>query len=365
MGSALSFAGFLKRLGVAPIRLGLQRRPLLVSLENHRGKRALAYLQKPLTKVIYRTDMDAQFQNMDSARKEHDSHQKRKNKEMQTKLRELGAGEQKGSVPFETLRRTMILDHFRLVASSKDDSRATLFSLAPGSSAVVQSVSNFFAGHVGAMKAEKSLLSAEALEAECEEDMLQMDAAPTFFTVAKSKPSANKLLFVSPGAGRSLAAHHVAVALHPAVPSHGGGYHVSFHEPSKILQDDNLAILSSLGSSSQGIESSLMKWSVNEELSYAVPGQFENSAEVGDMITAMVAGKYIVGQDFYVPPRCVQQAAEMLSQQGILAGNSMGGYALTQQALESLQIQWKVADPSPVCAIRDGLEDWETTVYEL
>ena len=353
-----------RRLSTAPSRLGLQRHPLLVRLENVQGKRARAFLQKPLTSVLYRTDVEAQFQPMDAARKDHEDYHRRNKQVVQGKLESGFVGQSGGrprarAGPYERLRGGMILEHFRVVGSSREDGRATLFSLPAGSSGVVQSVSSFFAGSLDAATAERRLraVDAEPLDADHGEAP-ELEVPPLFFSVVKSRPSANKRMFVNPGAGRSLESHHVAVALHRGLPTGSGEFEVRFQDPGRTLDDDNVAILSSLGSSCDEIEANLKRWSIKEELSYALPGQFSNSSAVTDMVTAMVKGKYTADNDFYVPSIDVRDALEPLCQQGFLVSNGMSGYALTQKALGSLLMHWKASDPAPVCAVRDGVDVW-------
>ncbi|CAE7524520.1 unnamed protein product [Symbiodinium sp. CCMP2456] len=340
--------------------------------DTNAGNRARAFLQKPLTSALYRTDVEAQFQPMGAARKGHEDYHRRNKQVVQGKL-ESGSVGQSGAQPrprqagpYERLRGGMILEHFRVVASSREDGRATLFSLPAGSSGVVQSASSFFAGAVDAASAERRLraVDAEPLDADHGEAP-ELEVPPLFFSVVKSRPSANKRMFVNPGAGRSLESHHVAVALHRGLPARSGGFEVRFQDPGRTLDDDNIAILSSLGSSCNEIESSLKRWSVEEELSYALPGQFSNSRAVTDMVTAMVKGKYTADNDFYVPPIDVHDVLEPLCQQGFLVSNGLSGYALTQKAMGSLLMHWKASDPAPVCAVRDGVDVWEMTVFEL
>ena len=65
---------------------------------------------------------------------------------------------------------------------------------------------------------------------------MSLSRAPhLFFSVAKSKPSASKRVFVHPGAGRLLEAHHVAVALHSGARTDSSDFTVRVHEPNRRL----------------------------------------------------------------------------------------------------------------------------------
>ena len=204
-----------RHLGAAPSRLGVQRHPLLVACEDKHGKGSVtAYLQKPLTAVIYRTDITSQYIDLSETRVTHNQFHQNNMKDMQAVLKQLAPPEAQAQ-GFEKLKQTMILEHFRFRGKPLPDSRPTLFSMPATSSLALQSLASFF----DQPQAQQGrVASAGALEADAGEDAAE-DASQHFFSIVKAKPSANKRMFVHPGSGRSLAPHHVAVAVHVAATS--------------------------------------------------------------------------------------------------------------------------------------------------
>ena len=233
-----------RRLGALPLKLGLHRHPLIVDVENIRGRHAVsAYLQKPLTAVIYRTDLESQYKPLNQARKQNESSRKHHQDVMQKALRDHNVGSRTLALR-DQARHGLILDHFRAVAKSSDG-QAMVFSLPSSSEASIQRLSDFFARP----EIKQTSQNAGVLE-DCAEDL---DAAgsvpgssPVFFTVTKTKPSANHHLYVRPGAGASLKSRHVAVALRSSVPLSAGPtqYSVTCQDVRDNGCSDNLALLS-------------------------------------------------------------------------------------------------------------------------
>ena len=347
-----------RRLGSVPSRLGLQRHPLLVECEDKHGQAAVrAYLQKPLTKVIYRTDIESQYIELDAVRQTHTQLQERSRRAMQAAL---GDEPQLQPVSYEGLKKAMVLEHFRSVGKPLPNSHPTLFSMPASSNLSLQSVGAFFEGSGRAQDRQTNVDC--ALEQGDEEDPSQA-ASQHFFSIVKAKPSQNKRMFVHPGAGRSLASHHVAVAVHSAAPSDVPGDVLVLQEQTRLAQkSDNLAILTSLGASLNEIEEGLQCWSVRPELSYMLPGRSE---PVNEMLTKMVHEGYAVEKgEYHVPPRHLEQDAENLCEQGLLSSNEMRGYALTKRGMQALSLRWHATSPRPACCIRD-LDIMEMSVYEL
>ena len=78
-----------RHLGSVPLRLGVHAHPLLVALENYHGRRDVsAHLQKPLTAIIYRTDLEGQYKPLKEAREQHDSHHKQNRRRMELLLQD-------------------------------------------------------------------------------------------------------------------------------------------------------------------------------------------------------------------------------------------------------------------------------------
>ena len=340
-----------RRLAVAPARLGLQRHPLLVSVENLRGRRNVsAYLQKPLTAAIYRVDMDSQFMSMGAARKQHTDYHRRNQGEMQKALKELGA-EVKPKFSRDTVRQALILDHFRFLGDVKP-AETVLFSLPADSSFAVQSLAHFFS------KPERSECQGQPQTVALESDMCEATGhgpLPFFFTLTKAKPSSNKRVYVHPGAGRSLKSHHVAIAFHQvSAVEESGEYTVAAQHLQQGNARDNLAILTSLGKCAAEVESGLKTWSVSPKLSYALPGV---SHHVNCALTERVAEGYRVEENgFHVPRFDISAEADALCKRGLLVSNDMGGYALTSLGMKALSVQWQAVTPRDVCAVREGLD---------
>lgn len=197
-------------LGVAPARFGFQKHPVLLELENARGKRDVrAYLQKPLTAVIYRTDIEGQYNPMNDARKDHEQFMRRQQKTVASALQNRGAQEQQ-LVCLDTVKKNLILDHFRFVATCGEGGRRQIFSLPTTSSAQIVDLLSFLDG---ADSRQKHRVDAGALDGDGD-DAANIDQH-MFFTVTKAKPSANHFLRIAPGAGRTIKAGQMAIALHP------------------------------------------------------------------------------------------------------------------------------------------------------
>ena len=349
-----------RRLGAMPAKLGLQRHPLLVELENRRGRQDVsAFLQKPLTAAVYRTDMDSQFMSLAEARKQHSQYHKRNQEEMKAALADTSASGRQGPLS-DVVRQGLILDHFRFLGEVKPSGGdgAVLFSLPASSSFALQGLSDFFSRpEQGAMKPQQD----QALECDHEGD--GDDSVPYFFTLTKAKPSNNKRMYVHPGAAQSLKADHVAIALRPASCDESGQFIVSAQRGSKEHGRDTLAIVTSLGKCASEIESDLKMWSVAPNLRYSFPGVSENMNRV---VTKMVVEGYRVDKDgFHVPGSAVESEADSLCKQGLMVSNSTGGYALTTHGMKTLAVQWCAVEPCNVCSIRDGLDPMQLSAYEL
>ncbi|CAE7589529.1 unnamed protein product [Symbiodinium sp. CCMP2592] len=370
-----------RHLTAAPSRLGVQRHPLLVACEDKRGKAAVsAYLQKPLTAVIYRTDITSQYIDLSEARQTHNQFHQGNMKDMQAVLKQLAApGE--AAHGFEQLKQMMILEHFRFVGKPLAHSRPTLFSMPARSSLALQSLATFFDQPQAQQGRVASTASTGALEADGADDPSQ-DASRHFFSIVKAKPSANKRMFVHPGSGRSLASQHVAVALHVAATStvpgiqesscvhtcmfftYAGDILIVHDQPRSRGQrhSDNVAILTSLGGSAAEVEDGLQTWSVKKEPSYMLPAASE---PLNDMVTHMVRDGYLAEKgEFYVPEVDLRADTEALCEQGLFSCNDMGGFALTKKGMQMLSLRWCATSPSPACSIRD-VDVMELTTYEL
>ena len=260
-------------------------------------------------------------------------------------------------------RHGLILDHFRAVAKSSDG-QAMVFSLPSSSEASIQRLSDFFARP----ETKQTSQNAGVLE-DCAEDL---DAAgsvpgssPVFFTVTKTKPSANHHLYVHPGAGASLKSRHVAVALHSSVPLSAGPtqYSVTCQDVRDNGCSDNLALLSTCAGHPSDLEAGLQAWSIDASLEYSIPG---GDSEVKDLLSYMIANNYFVeGGEFYVPHAGWLEVASGLSEQGFLQDNDMGGFALTRPGLAKLTLHWKAKDPRPVCSVREHLAIEDLSAFEL
>ena len=123
------------------------------------------------------------------------------------------------------------------------------------------------------------------------------------------------------------------------------------HQQARLAQEsDNLAILTSLGASSDEIEEGLQCWSVRPQLCYMLPGCAE---PVNEMLSKMVVEGYIVEKgEYHVPPRHLEQNAEDLCEQGVLSSNGMRGYALTKHGMQTLSLRWCATAPRPACRVR-------------
>ena len=351
-----------RRLGAVPLKLGLRRHPLLVELENAKGRRAVSsHLQKPLTAVIYRTDLEGQYKPLASARKQRDNFQKKFQRTVQQALQDLDMGDKSLALK-DKVRHGLILDHFRAVSSSSDG-RAMVFSLPGSSAASIQRLSDFFARPEGRQSSGSAGVLQDFAEGSADNLAVSM---PVFFTVTKSKPSANHHLYVHPGAGPSLKSKHVAVALHsssPVVNAPAHQFSVTCQDFGVRSSSDNLALLSTCVGQPQDLEVGLQAWSVDSKLEYSVP---DGSPEVRGLLSHMIANNYFVEEgDFYVPQAAWREAAEQLAGQDIVQPNDMGGFAVTKSILSKLTLHWTVQSPQPVCAVRTSLAIENLTGYEL
>ena len=173
-----------RRLGSAPARLGVQRHPLLVECEDRRGKAVVtAYLQKPLTAVIYRTDVASQYVDLDAARRTHTQFHDQNRRALQAAL---GGALQMQPQSCEGLKQAMILEHFRNVGKPVPDSHPTLFSMPVRSNLCLQGIKTFFDGF-GQVQDKQSDVPC-ALEHDADDDPSQA-ASQHFFSIVKAKPS--------------------------------------------------------------------------------------------------------------------------------------------------------------------------------
>ena len=347
-----------RHLGSTPVKLGLHRHPLLVELENVKGRRAVAaHLQKPLTAIIYRTDLEGQYKPLKEARGQHNAFHKKNESLMSQALQDRAqSGSAVAVVPQDQVRHSLILDHFRAVASCSTES-AVVFSLPIDAGVSVQPLSEFFSKPEGRLgnhpsgRVEPEAEGASHLE-------------HVFFTMTKARPSANHHLYVHPGAGQSLKSSHVAVALHPSqAVADPGQFSVACEGSGEHGRSDNIALLNTLCSRPSDLETHLQQWSVQPTLEYSTRS---GNAQVKQLLTHMISLSYFVEEgDFYVPHPEMKPVAERLCGEGVLQRSPFGGYALLRQDLSKLTLHWKIKDPEPVCAVRSHLALEDHTAYEL
>ncbi|CAE7233185.1 unnamed protein product [Symbiodinium sp. KB8] len=347
-----------RHLGSTPVKLGLHRHPLLVELENVKGRRAVAaHLQKPLTAIIYRTDLEGQYKPLKEARGQHNAFHKKNESLMSQALQDRAqSGSAVAVVPQDQVRHSLILDHFRAVASCSTES-AVVFSLPIDAGVSVQPLSEFFSKPEGRLgnhpsgRVEPEAEGASHLE-------------HVFFTMTKARPSANHHLYVHPGAGQSLKSSHVAVALHPSqAVADPGQFSVACEGSGEHGRSDNIALLNTLCSRPSDLETHLQQWSVQPTLEYSTRS---GNAQVKQLLTHMISLSYFVEEgDFYVPHPEMKPVAERLCGEGVLQRSPFGGYALLRQDLSKLTLHWKIKDPEPVCAARSHLALEDHTAYEL
>ena len=353
-----------RHLGTLPAKLGLHRHPLFIELENSKGRRGVAaFLQKPLTAVIYRTDLDGQYKPLTTARRQHEHFHKQNEDRIQSALQEHKGSQQALGVG-DQVRHALILDHFRTVASSSDG-RAMVFSLPSHAQVSMQRLADFFAKPDARQSARNSGVledCAEDLQAASNDDQAA-GSRPVFFTVTKARPSANHHLYVHPGAGPSLKSKHVAIALHSSAPAVAGQFSVSCQNVESQGAGDGIAILSTCDGNPADLEAGLKCWSTDSALEYSTP---DGGSEVKDLLSHMVDLRYFVDEgDYYVPHPDKAEIAERLCSQGYLESNRMGGFAVGKSGLAKLTLHWKVKDPQPLCSVRAGLAIEDLTAYEL
>lgn len=199
-----------RQLKAMPNTLGLTHHPCVqaaYNMEVAKRDRPLRLLRSSLKQVIYRADLEAQFDDKGAADKMHKRRQHKRWREQSAALPE----RRPPDLTEDAVRVNCIREHFRTIASSRCIYSIGNVNRHGDSGPVVQPISSFLdQSESKRRRTEDPKLRLQLLD---EEKDPAEKADTLFFRVLRVKPSAKKRVRVDPGARGAFQSDHIGVSL--------------------------------------------------------------------------------------------------------------------------------------------------------